>query len=353
MRLAIHRSHASRPAQRRTSPPAWIAFLLLGLLLFPAVQAEPVRIRMASLVPKNSLYHRALLEMGQTWQKAQGEGAGFTVFTDGTQGGEADIVRRMRIGQLNAALLSVVGLRDIEPSVSALQNLPLMFRSWEELDYVREQLRPGLEAAFLNKGYVALAWGDAGWIRFFSKEPASRPEDFKRMKMFAWAGEPEQMEIMKALGYQPVSLETSDILPALQTGLIHVVPVTPFYALAAQFNGPAPHMLDLNWAPMVGALVLAKPTWDAMSPAGRDALKAAALKAAGEIRAKARADVDDSVKAMRSRGLQVTAMTPELDAEWRRFAEGIYPQIRGKLVPAETHDEVVRLLRQFRAGPAR
>lgn len=315
-----------------------------------SAQAEPVRIRMASLVPKNSVYHRALLEMGQIWRKAEGEGASFTVFTDGAQGGEADIVRRMRIGQLNAALLSVVGLRDIEPSVSALQSLPLMFRNWEELDYVREKLRPGLEAAFLKKGYVALGWGDAGWVRFFSKEPASRPNDYKRMKMFAWAGEPEQMEIMKALGYRPVSLETADILPALQTGLISVVPVTPFYALAAQFNGPAPYMLELNWAPMVGALVMTKTAWEAMSPAGRDALKVAARKATDELRVKARSDVDASVAAMRQRGLQVTALTPELEVEWRKFADTIYPRIRGTVVPAETFDEVVRLLQAYRAG---
>jgi TRAP-type C4-dicarboxylate transport system substrate-binding protein len=256
----------------------------------------------------------------------------------------------MRIGQLNAALLSVVGLRDIEPSVSALQSLPLMFRDWEELDYVREKLRPELEQAFLKKGYVALGWGDAGWVRFFSKEPASRPDDYKRMKMFAWAGEPEQMEIMKALGYRPVSLETADILPALQTGLISVVPVTPFYALAAQFNGPAPYMLELNWAPMVGALVMTKTAWETISPAGRDALKAAARKATDELRVKARSDVDASVAAMRQRGLQVTALTPELEVEWRKFADTIYPRIRGTVVPAETFDEVVRLLQAYRAG---
>lgn len=327
--------------------------LLLAMVIAGPATAEPMRIRMASLVPKNSLYHRALLEMGQAWQKAQGEGASFTLFTDGTQGGEADIVRRMRIGQLNAALLSVVGLRDIDASVSALQSLPLMFRSWEELDYVREKLRPGVEKAFLEKGYVALAWGDAGWVRFFSKEPASHPDDYRRMKMFAWAGEPEQMEIMKGLGYQPVSLETADILPALQTGLISVVPATPFYALAAQFNGPAPHMLELNWAPIVGALVIAKPAWESMSPAGRETLQAAALKAAADIRAKARADVNDSVATMVGRGLKVTRLTPELEQEWRQFAEGIYPKIRGKLVEEKTYDEVVRLLREFRAGEKR
>jgi len=320
----------------------------LAIGLAQPASADPVKLRLGTLAPRNSLYHRSLLEMGEVWKKAQADGSSITIFTDGAQGGETDTVKRMRIGQLNGGLLSVVGLREIEPSVSALQTMPLMFRNWDEVDYVREKLRPAMERKFLDKGSVVLSWGDAGWVRFFSRNPAAHPQDYKSMKMFTWAGEPEQMEIMKALGYQPVSLETSDILPALQTGLIEVAPATPYYALAAQFNGPAPYMLDLNWAPIVGALVVTKKAWDAMSPAGQDALREAAGKAGTEMRSKARAEVDEAVAAMVKRGLKVTPLTPALDAEWRDFAAGIYPQIRGKLVPAETFDEVTRLLAEYR-----
>lgn len=330
-----------------------ILFVLCALLSAHAAQAAPVKLRLGTLVPKNSLYHRTLQEMGETWRKAQNDGSTLTVYTDGSQGGEIDTAKRMRIGQLNAGLLSVVGLREIEPSVSALQNMPLMFRSWEEVDYVREKMRPAMEKKFLDKGYVVLFWGDAGWVRFFSRDAASRPEDYKRMKMFTWAGEPEQMEIMKAMGYQPVSLETADVLPALQTGLITMVPATPYYALATQLNGPAPHMLDINWAPIVGALVVTRKAWDAMTPAGQEALRAAAAKSGGEMRAKARAEDGEAIAAMQKRGLQVTRPSPAQEAEWRKFAEAIQPRIRGTLVPAETFDEVKRLLGEYRAATAK
>ncbi len=69
-----------------------------------------------------------------------------------------------------------------------------------------------------------LFWGDAGWVRFFSKEPVLHPADLKKLKLFVWAGDNQQVDIMKALGYQPVPLETGDILPGLQTGLIDAVP---------------------------------------------------------------------------------------------------------------------------------
>ena len=127
-----------------------------------APRRKPCSIRLGTLAPKGSSYHRALQEMGERWKKAQGAGATFTVFTDGTQGGEIDMVRRMRVGQLNAALISVVGLAEIDRSVTALQYMPMLFRDWDEVDYVREQMREQLEARFLEKGFVVLFWGDGG-----------------------------------------------------------------------------------------------------------------------------------------------------------------------------------------------
>ncbi len=326
---------------------------MLALALPGAAQAQTVQLRIGSLVPKNSLYHQSLLELGESWRAAQGGGARFAVFTDGSQGGEAEIARRMRIGQLQGALMSVVGLREIEPTVAALQTLPLLFRDWDEVDHVREKMRPAMERRFLSKGFVIVGWGDAGWVRFFSKEPAFRPDDFKRMKFFAWGSEPEQQAIMKSLGYTPVPLETADILPALQTGMINVVPSTPYFALAGQVFNTAPNMLEINWAPIVGALVVTQRAWEAMSPAGQQALRSAGERAGVQMRAQARKEVDEAVAAMRKRGLTVNRPTPEQMREWDALAEALYPRIRGTMVPAETFDEVFMHLKAFRTARGR
>jgi TRAP-type C4-dicarboxylate transport system substrate-binding protein len=205
----------------------------------------------------------------------------------------------------------------------------------------------------LDKGFVVLAWGDAGWVRFFSKEAALRPDDFKRMKFFAWGSEPEQQSIMKSLGYTPVPLETTDILPAIQTGMINVVPSTPYFALASQIYNTAPHMLEINWAPIVGALVVTKKAWDDMTPEVRDAVRATSDKAGVQIRAKARQEVDDAVDAMKKRGLTVNKPNAEQMREWNDLAEKLYPRIRGSMVPAETFDEVFAHLKVFRAAKAK
>lgn len=315
--------------------------------LSPAMEPQ---LKIGSLVPKNSLYHRQLMEVGDAWKKSQSGSPRFNVFTDGSQGGEAEMVRRMRIGQLQAALLSVVGLREIEPSIAALQNLPLAFRSWEELDYVREKMRPSMEKKFLDKGYVVLAWGDAGWVRFFSKQAAFSPDDFKKMKFFAWGSEAEQQEIMKSLGYTPVPLEPTDILPSIQTGMINVVPSTPYFALASQIYNTAPNMLEINWAPIVGAFVITQKSWNEMTPEVQSALRISSEKAGTVIRAQARKEVEEAVDAMKKRGLQVNRPNAEQLKEWRALSEALYPRIRGKMVPAETFDEVFVHLKTYRAN---
>ena len=337
--------------------PGWTTPLAIVFLICACSQqltnawAAPAQLKIGSLVPKNSLYHRQLQEIGEVWKKGQDASAKLLIYPDGSQGGEAEMVRRMRIGQLQGALLSVVGLSEIEPSISALQTLPLLFKSWEELDYVREQMRAGVEKRFLDKGFVVLAWGDAGWVRFFSKDPAFRPEDYKKMKFFAWGSENAQQELMKSSGYTPVPLEPTDILPSIQTGMINVVPSTPYFALASQIYTTANNMLEINWAPIVGAIVVTKKSWDEMSPALQ--LRAASDLAGANIRVQARKEVDEAVMAMQKRGLHVNKPSPEQMKEWTELADKLYPKIRGSLVPAETFDEVFAHLKVYRAQHAK
>lgn len=321
--------------------------------LWPGMRAyaqDEVKIRLGTLAPKGSSYHRILLELGESWRKVQGGSSSFVVYGDGSQGGEADMVRRMRVGQLNAALLSSVGLAEIDRSVTALQSVPLLFRDWAEVDHVREKLRPVLEARLLAKGFVTLFWADGGWVRYFSREPAERPTDFKRMKLFTWAGNTEQVDLLKSMGYQPVPLEVTDILPGLQTGLITAVPATPFYALAGQFAGPAPNMLDLKWVPIVGAAVVTRKAWDAMSPAAREVLRVAGDMAGQEMRARGRQEDSEAVEALRKRGVRIAVPSAAAEAEWRAVAGEAWPRIRGTLVPAEVFDEVRTQLEDYRKG---
>jgi len=170
--------------------------------------------------------------------------------------------------------------------------------------------------------------------------------------LYVWTGSPEQVELMKTLGYQPVVLETADILPGLQTGLIDAVPLIPTWALAAQVDTLAPHMLEMRWVPIIGAAVMTKKTWDTLSPVGQAAIRRAAVKATEELRAARENNDREAIDAMRQRGLKVHPLTPQAEAEWQQLVAATYPRIRGGMVPADVFDTVQKALSDFRSGHA-
>jgi len=302
---------------------------------------------MGTLAPEGSSWHQILKTMGEKWSQAPDGGITLRIYPGGVLGDEPDLVRKMRIGQIQSAALTAVGLADIDPAVAALQ-IPMMFESYDELDQVRERLRPTLEKRMEDRGFVVLNWGDAGWVMFFAKEPLARPDDLKKMKLFVWAGDNTAIDLWKAAGFSPVPLASTDILPGLQTGLINAFDTTPLLAASSQWFGLAPHMLDLKWASLVGATVITRKAWEAIPAAARDAVKRAALEAGERLKGEIRAANDKAIAAMQKRGLTVHTISAEDEALWRRAAEGVYPKIRGSIVPADMFDEVRKIRDEIR-----
>lgn len=70
------------------------------------------------------------------------------------------------------------------------------------------------------------------------------------------------------------------------------------------------------------------------------------------MKARNRYESDQAVEAMKRRGLKVQSVNPALEMEWRQAAEQAYPQIRGRIVPAEQFDDVKRLLSEYKESHA-
>jgi len=322
-----------------------LAALLFLLAALPAPAA--ITVTLGTLAPEGTTYHRSLLELREAWR---GAGVNLRLYAGGKLGGEAKMVSQMRLGALDAAMLTATGLTEIEPSVTGLQSIPMFFRTLDEVDYVGEKLSPMLEERMSAKGFVVLFWSDAGWVHFFSKKPMLTPDDMKKLKLFVWAGDAAINELWRTGGYQPVPLETADIVPMMDTGLINCVPMPPFAALATQISDRAPHMLELNWAVLKGALVIRKAVWDKIPAASRPALLKAAAATGQANKAQGRAESLKSVEAMKAKGLTVHKVTPELDELWRQEAAKFYPKLRGSFVPEDIFAAVEKYLQEYRTA---
>ncbi len=330
----------------RTTRIAWV--VLAAAAVAAGASAQTV-IKMASLVPQGSAWHSTLLEMGAAWQKASGGKVTLRLYPGGVAGDDNDVVRKMRLGTLDAGLLAVAGLADIDRSVFAL-SIPMAFTGYDELDAVMAKITPQLDRVFAEKGFVVLVWADAGWVHFFSKEPVRTPDDMKGMKLFSWAGDTAATEIWRSAGFNPVVLPSTEISTALQTGMINALPTTPQAAVLLQWYNQAKYMNDVNWAVLLGAMVVNKAAWDRIPADIQPAIRAAAEDAGRTLRAQTRAATVQDVKAMTDRGLVVYEPDEATVALWRKAAEAAYPTVRSTFMPAWAFDEAMKVRAEVRAA---
>lgn len=333
----------------------WRFWLMVFFMLtLPTVShaAEQVTIKMATLAPQGSEWHQVLQEMGASWEKASRGQVAFRLYPGGVAGDDADVVRKMRLGTLNAGLLSGTGLFEIERSVLAIQ-IPLAYANYDELDCVLEQMGPQLEKQLEAKGFVLLGWSDAGWAHFFTKEPVRTPDDMKKLKMFVWAGDDRYVELWKKAGFNPVPLPSTEISTALQTGLVNAVTTTTQGAVLLQWYKQVNHMTDLKWAVLLGGIVVSKVAWEKLPADVRASMKESAVGACRRLSQFSRQSEPKDIEVMQKHGLKVVPVDDAALNEWRKLLDGVLPQVRGSYLPAEPMDTALKLRDQCRKRTGR
>jgi TRAP-type C4-dicarboxylate transport system substrate-binding protein len=318
------------------------------LAFTPKAEAKKVKIKLGTLAPEGSEWHNQLLHMAQRWEKASNGEVELKVYPGGVAGDEGDMVRKMRIGQLQAASVTGVGLGQITRAAIALA-VPMMYDSWEQLDYVRDRIAPEIEKEMEKAGVVVLQWGDAGWVHQFSKVPGHSPDDFRKLKMFTWSGDPEAEKAWRAGHFNPVPLSTTDVMSGLQTGMITAFGATPIFALTSTWYSQAKYMLKLNWAPLNGATIIKKEDWEKIDEKIRPELLKIAKDEGENLKVTIRKMSDDAIKAMQDRGLVVDVPDPATVEQWRKAAQEAYGEIRGKVVPEQYFDQAQKLATEFKA----
>jgi len=323
-----------------------LAALVMSASVLPKAQGV-VRIRMGTVVPKGSLWDESLQYVRQEWRRMSGGTVEVTIYPGGVLGDETEMVRQIRQGRIQAAAFSSVGLSRIDNAVSCLQ-IPMMFASYAELDFVRSRLAPALERRIEAKGFKVLNWADGGWVHTFTKKPARTPDDLRRMKLFTSAGDAETERLYNEFGFHVVPLALTDMITALQTGMIEAFSTVPLFAVLQESYKLAPYMIDVTWMPLVGGTVMSLQAWEQIPAQSRPAMLEAAHAAGERLRGDIRRVGADAVREMEKRGLTVTRVDAATRALWQSSAEQTYARLRGSYCPADLFDEVQRLKTEFR-----
>lgn len=318
---------------------------LLGLAA-PLVGGE-VEIKMATIAPENAPYVKFLRDMGTAWEEATWGRVSLVVYSGGQAGDEPDIVRKMRIGQYQAAALTISGLYDIDEYFNVFQ-IPFFLDSFPEMLQVLEEVGPLLEERLAAKGFVHVAWGYLGWVHIFTREPVRTVEDLKRQKIFAWAGNDNMVQWYRRNGFRPVALSFPDIITGLQTGMIDAVPLPPLAAMQLGSFRQASHMLDLGFAPMIGGLIVNERTWQAIAVEDRERMLAAGKLLQERFLEQIPRLDETAVKMMGTQGLAISRVKGRNDDEWKVAAEAFVQDMGGGLVPEEIFQRAVKARDAYR-----
>lgn len=329
---------------------AVILSILVYVFALAVTPAFSQVIKLGTVAPEGSPWHDALLEVAQQWKELSNGSVTVRIYAGGVAGDEKDMLRKIRIGQLHATALTSLTLIDIVPDIEAI-TFPLFIRTDRELDYVMDRLAPEFEARLAEKGFKVLTWSTAGWSRFFTKEPVTKPADMRKMRLFIWGSDTAYMELLKDAGFNPVPLAITDLLPSLQTGLVDSFGAPPAAALSFQWFALAPHMTDLAWQPLPGTTVVSMKQWNKISPDLRPLLEQAARKAGTRLQKRIRELENEAILAMQDHGLAVHAVPPEAEKEWKALVqEKAYPAFVGKRFSKAMYDKVRNTLNEYRSN---
>jgi TRAP-type C4-dicarboxylate transport system substrate-binding protein len=314
-----------------------------------AAPAQQQTVKLGTLAPEQTAWYNILRDMTEEWKKATDGKVRFRIYPGGVLGDEPDMVNKLGINQLQAAALTGVGLAEISPEIFALM-MPLLIRSYEELDYVLEKVGPSFEAMLKKKGYTVLHWADAGWVTFFAQRPVVSLDDLRKTKLFVWSSGTVEVEVWKDFGVPVVPLPATEIHPALKSGLINAFSTTPLAALSFQWFGSAKNMTGMRWAPLVGATVIRNDAWDKIPAAVQPALLKSAQVTGERFKKETRKLGDDAIAKMKEYGLTVHPVPPAVLEEWEKTVRSAYPRIMGKNIPPAIVAEVEKVRDEFRAS---
>jgi TRAP-type C4-dicarboxylate transport system substrate-binding protein len=187
-----------------------------------AVPAPHVIWKLATVAPTGSLWHKALTDMASTWS-GHGRPCGATVFPNSGLGGEAAVVRNMRSGQIEASLLMLSGLGQVDDGFNAL-GIPSFFKNDAEATAVLEALTPLLEKRIAAKGFHLVAWTNGGWVQLFSTTQLKTLADIKKAKLWTSGDDIKMVQWYKTNGFNPAPMDAKDVAPGLKIGTINATP---------------------------------------------------------------------------------------------------------------------------------
>lgn len=337
---------------RKLIPFSILLVCVLGISGAAFAQAEPkILFKMATIAPRGSFTMSVIDEMDAEIRKATNNEVGIKIYYGGVQGDEKDVLRKIRLGQLHGGTFTGHGLSQIVPEVKVTE-LPFLFWNYNEVEYVRKNLRPTMDQLFEERGFAVLAWNEIGFVYTFSKVPITSLEIARQQKWWMWEGDQISRAMFDALGITPVPLSFTDVMTSLSTKLIDTASITPYGAVAYHWYERFEHMSEYPTTNIQGATIVSHQVWNKVAPEYRQKIREICQLHLDRLSLHTRNQDRKSIEVLKKAGIKIVPFNPEKNRERFDFIVETSKKVResmvGKLYPRELLDQTMVLLEEYR-----
>jgi TRAP-type C4-dicarboxylate transport system substrate-binding protein len=292
-----------------------IFIFTLILTASPLFAQRKTTVKLASLVPENTPWGAAINKMAADWARATNGEVEVIVYHNGSAGDENEVLRKLKLNQIQAAVFTSIGLNEIMPEVMAV-SYPFLIRNNDELEAVMSRIKGDLDRKIEQNGFITLAWARSGWVKFFSRTPVLVPNDLRRIKMGTAANDDKMLQAFKIMGYQMVPINLAEIMVFLNGGMIDAIYQSPIFAAGNQVFGIAKNMSSINVAPFFGGILMNNTTWRKIPERYRPQLLAISKKMERDIESSIANLETEAIATMAKYGLKINEPSPQQTQEW-------------------------------------
>jgi TRAP-type C4-dicarboxylate transport system substrate-binding protein len=324
---------------------------LAGLAAFGSARpahADNVELRMATLAPAGSPWMEVLDKASSEIKDKTSGRVTLKYFEGGQQGDEKDFVRKIKLGQLDGAAVTSIGLAMIDESIRVLE-LPMMFESPEEVDYVADKMWPHFQEKFAKKGFKLQDRGEVGWIYFMSKSKVESLKDLKGQKLWMWGDDQLVGAMFKKLALNGVPLGVPEVDAALTSGKIEACYGSPVAAVALQWYSKIKYMTSMPMSFAIGATIVSLDSLKKISAEDQKTVEEIAKAQAKKLRKTIRKANEDARSTMTRKGITVVQTPVAMVDEFTKQAHDAWTELAGKIYSKDELDMVIKYRDEYRA----
>jgi TRAP-type C4-dicarboxylate transport system substrate-binding protein len=271
----------------------------------------------------------------------------FKIYPGGILGDEMDMLRKLKIGQIQGVALTGAGLSTLFKEMDVLQ-VPFLFQAYEEVDTVLSKMDSFFRKGLEDNGYVLLGWSEAGFVYLMSTVPVASLADLKKTRVWIWEDSPMSKAIFDEAGVKAIPLSVPDVLVGLQTGMVEVIYAPPTGAISLQWFTKVKYITDVPLIYLAGGVAVKKDIFEQIPQTSQNFILESFGKQLDRLKTITRNENRDAMKVMVKNGAKIVTSSTEQIDEYKRLSSKAMGQIRGQSFSKKTLDEVTSVLEKYR-----